>query len=129
MKGKFISRFMDNPNRNAIILLVLAVILLVSSIFLKGPEAASMKRLLWFGGLISLFFALLNTWGDMRRIYYVMLMVISVLLFVLLLFVGIDILIKMQLPGHGAEDMAWFLGSFCIIGFLAGVFGLLLYQK
>jgi len=81
---------------------------------------------LFFIGLILLFIALLDPWEQRSRYYYAILIGISGLLFLLLLIVGTDILVKMNLPGHWAEDIAVSIGFICAAGFFAGIIGFLL---
>jgi len=114
-------------------IIIIAVLLVVISLFFGGAGGLVLAELLFYIGLIMLFFALLNPWGSWTRKYYAILIGISVLLFFLLIKAGIGALVKIQskfqIPGHWAEDMAWSLGFVFIAGFLAGLIGFFIFIR
>ena len=64
--------------------------------------------------------------------YYAVMSVFLVILFILLLWLGTDILVKMEaagkLPVHGAEAVAMLSGFIFIAGFIAGIIGILRFK-
>ena len=126
MKGRLISLLTDYGLRRTTILLVVAFILIIISLFGGGVGGKTMVELLFYIGLALLFYALLHPWDEMSHTYYVILMAVSLILFVLLFIVGIDILVKIFNHGHSAEDVAWSFGFICIAGFFAGLIGLVI---
>ena len=117
-----------NKNWLSILLFVIAVLIITKMLLHVGVRALPATKLLYFAGFIALFFALLNTWGNRSRKYYVILMGVSVLLFFLLFVFGIvdlvDIQSKYQIQGHWAEDMAWSIGGILFAEFMAGLVGI-----
>jgi len=128
MPDKFITAMKVNQNWLTISLFVIAVIIIIITLFHGGVGALSPIKLFFLTGLIALFFAFLNTWGNRSRKYYTILMGISVLLFFLFFKFGIGALVNIQsqyqIQGHWAEDMAWSAGFILIAVFMAGLIGI-----
>ncbi|MEI6695301.1 MAG: hypothetical protein WCO13_04450 [Bacteroidota bacterium] len=125
MTNKFITAMRANKNWLTISFFLIAFIIKTISFFHGGVGA--MNPTLFFIGLIILFFALLNTWGNRGRKYYLILMGVSVLLFFFFFKFGMDPLVKTlsqyQFQGHWVEDMAWSIGFILFDGFMAGLIG------
>jgi hypothetical protein len=124
---KFNSAIKDNWL--IICLYVIALLIIIITLFDGGVGGKTQTMLLFFIGLIVLFIAFLNPWGEMNPKYYAILIGISVLLAILPKFMPekydlVKIQAKMQLPGHWAEDMAWSIGFILVAGFMAGIIGL-----
>ncbi len=83
--------------------------------------------LILFIEIVLIIYVGLYPWGKVR--YYVILGVIFLLLLTFELLVGIDILVKMQLKGHLAEDIAMFLGFVCIAGIFASILGVFVFAR
>jgi hypothetical protein len=126
MKKQFLSRFDAHVIRKAMILLAIAVLLITISLLVGVSDNIPMI-IVQFTGIVLFFYALLSPWGKVK--YYAFLSVIFVVIFIFLLFAGIDILVKMESAGklwvHGAEDIAMPFGFVCVAGFLAGMIGVI----
>ncbi len=79
-----------------------------------------------FGGFVLLFYALLHPWSKAR--YYALIFPIFLGL-LLLCIINPSFFLNMvnveKLPGHGAEDLAWFIGGIFFAGLVAGIFGVI----
>ena len=108
------------------ILLAIAVSLITISLLVGVSDNIPMILIL-FIGIVLFFYAVLSPWGKVS--YYAFLSVIFIVLFIFLLYVGGDILVKMESAGklwvHGAEDIAMPFGFVCIAGFFAGMIGVI----
>jgi hypothetical protein len=129
MANKFIAVMKTNKNWLMVSLYIIAIALFTITFFLNfsGGHYRSSQPI-YFSGLIILFIAMLNTWANRKRKYYIILMAISILLFVLIFMIGVGDLVqiqsKYQIPGHWAEDMAWSIGGIVFAGFMAGLVGI-----
>lgn len=118
-----------NKNWLTISLYIIAVILFIITFFHSlANKHTGMSGNIYFIGLIILFIAMLNTWGNRSRKYYVILMGISVLLFFLFIYFAVGVLVNIQsqyqIQGRWAEDMAWSIGGVFFAGFVAGIVGI-----
>lgn len=127
MKTRFFTRPDPARKRKAKILLLIAVAVIAISITgLILVKHAQVFVFTNFGGLVLFFYALLHPWSKAR--YYAL----SSLVFLGLLILCIvnpsfflDMLPVGDLPGHGAEDLAWFIGGIFFAGLIAGIFGVI----
>jgi len=82
---------------------------------------------MYFTGFILFFYALLHSW--LKASYYAINIAIFVVLLILFLNTGVNFLVKMgnagKLPDHGAEDLAWAIGSIPVAGIIAGIIGII----
>jgi len=118
-----------NKNWLTISLFVIAVLIITITLFHGGVGSLPPTNLLFFAGLITLFFALLNTWGFRTWRYYTIILAVLVFLTSLPFFLPkewdlVKIQARMQIPGHWAEDMTWSFGFILFAGYLAGLIGL-----
>ena len=128
MKTKFFSRPDAGRLRKAMIMVLIAIagiaVAIPGMILSKGN---TLFALLYFAGVVLFCYALLHPWFKAR--YYAISIVIYLLLLVLFIYKGIDILVKMgntgKLRGHGAEDLAWSIGSIFVAGIIAGIIGII----
>ena len=109
------------------IYLIIAVLIIIISLFIGLDKSVFM---FWIGSGIFLF-AALHPWE--RSLFYLILVVISVILLILLFKVGIGILVKIeskyQIPGRWAETMGWTIGGSCLAGIFAGIIGAFRFRK
>lgn len=129
MTNRFVKAMSANKNWLTISLYLIAVVLFVITFFLKvANNHNGISGNIYFIGLIILFIAMLNTWGNRSRKYYVILMGISVLLFFLFVYFAVGALVNIQsqyqIQGRWAEDMAWSIGGVFFAGFVAGIVGI-----
>ena len=131
MRNKFLKRFDSDNLRKTFIYLVIAVLLIIASLFPGFVKGNSCGTILFLIGCIMFFYAALHPWE--KAIYYFILLVISVILLILLFKVGIGILVKieskLQIPNRWAESMAWTIGGVCFAGIIAGIIGALRFRK
>jgi len=127
MMNDFFSRFESESVRKTLVYLGVAIFLIVIPLFIGFLKGNSLAVVTFFIGEIILLYAALRIWKN--PIYYLVLAAISVILFLLLCFVLLDILVKMYQQGHEAEDIAWFIGGTCVAGFIAGIIGAIRFRK
>ena len=111
----------------AVVRLVLALVMIAVSIpGMVLSRGNGIFAFLYFGGLILFFYALLYFW--LRVKYYVVSILIHTALFFLFVYKGIGALVLMEKEGslhiHGAEDIAWAIGSIFIAGIIGGIIGI-----
>ena len=82
---------------------------------------------MFFFGFFLLFYIILRPWG--KPVYYVVMTIISVVLFAILFMGGFNILVKLTPPGKSDEDLIWSVGFAFIAGITAGLTGILTYSK
>jgi hypothetical protein len=121
MKSKFLSQFDSDILRKTLIYLTIAILLIVASFFIGFNKKDSIAPFPFFFGEILFFYAVLRLWE--KTAYYLMEVAISIIIFLLFCFVGIDFLVKTFTQGHNAEDFAWLFGSIWVAGFIAGIIG------
>ena len=127
MKNKLLSRFDSENLTKTMVYLVIAILLIAIPFFTGFVKGNSLARIILFIGEIIFFYSALRYWEN--PIYYLVLVVISIILFLLLCFVGVNILVKMYSHGHEAEDIAWTIGGGCVAGFIAGISGVFRFRK
>ena len=121
MKNNFLSRFESENLKKTMIYLVIAILLIVLPFFIGFLNDNSFALIMFFIGEIAFFYSALRLWEN--SMYYLVLVVISIIVFLLLSFVGLDILVKLYNHGHEAEGIAWLIGGTCAAGFIAGIIG------
>ena len=128
MKHQFLSRFESDNLKKTLTYLIIAVLLITASLLIGlAKKDNSFAVILLFIGCVVFFYAALHPWE--KVIYYLILVGISIVLIILLFKVGVGLLVKMNLPGHGAEDIAWLIGGICVAAFIAGIIGALRFRK
>lgn len=126
MMNKFLSRFDADNLGKTVIYVVIAILLIIASLFIRLTNVKSLTGIIFFIGFVMFFYSSLRLWEKPK--YYLVLAVISLILILLLLFVGIPILMKMHLH-RKVEDIAAPIGGVCISGFIAGIIGALRFRK
>ena len=130
MKNHFLSRFDTNQIKKTIILFVLAALFIAISLLVGTTDNLPMIAML-FIGIVLFFYAVLYLWR--KSSHYAILCVIFLILFILLLLVGIDTLVKMENAGklriHMAEGIAMSVGFICVAGVIAGIIGIFSFMK
>lgn len=121
MKIKFLARFDDDVVRKTFTYLSIAILLILISFFIGFNKNNSIAPFLFLFAEILFFYSVLRLWE--KTAYYLAEVAISIILFLLFCFVGIDFLVKAYPQGHNAEDMAWLFGSIWVAGFIAGIIG------
>jgi hypothetical protein len=102
---------------------ILAIILSFPFGLLKG----STMGVLFLGlGLSLFFFALMYPWGKAK--YYFVQFAVLFLLFALLWIFRARVLSLFELRGHWEEDIAWSVGSVCLIGFIITIIGIYIFS-
>lgn len=124
--NKFLSRFDADNLGKTVIYVVIAILLIIASLFIRLTNVKSLTGIIFFIGFVMFFYSSLRLWEKPK--YYLVLAVISLILILLLLFVGIPILMKMHLH-RKVEDIAAPIGGVCISGFIAGIIGALRFRK
>ncbi len=126
MKTSFFSRPDSGRLRMALILILVAMgfiaIAIPGMIFSKGN---TLFVLMNFGGFTLFFYALLHPWQ--RAWYYAISMLIFLVLLILIIknpSLFLDMVNAGNLPGHGAEDLAWTIGGIFFAGVVAGIIGI-----
>jgi hypothetical protein len=114
--------WLDSDNLGKTTIYLFLAIFFISISLVTGP----VNIFLFTVGSTFLLYAFLRPWGKVS--YFFVLFVVSIILLLLLVFVGINILIKMH-NGKMAEDIGCTIGGFCIGGFIAGIIGMLRYRK
>ncbi len=125
MADHLFTRFDASQVRSTIILLASAVAAMAISLLVGISDNIPMILLL-LAGIILFFYSVLNPWE--KTGYYAILSVMCGALFLFLIFAGIGILVRMQLPGHMAEDIAMPFGMVCLAGLISGVIGMLRFR-
>ena len=127
MKNHFLSRFDAENLWETMIYLIIAGLIIIISLLIGLDKSVFM---FWIGSGIF-FFAALHPWE--RSLYYLILVVISLILLILLFKVGIGILVKIeskyQIPGRWAENMGWNIGGSFLAGIIAGIIGAFRFKK
>jgi hypothetical protein len=126
MKSHFLSRF-DSENLIKTIIYLIFSIVLIGVSLLAGLTDNIITLSILFIGMISFFFNVLRLWGKVS--YYAIMGGIFLVLFMFLLLKGINLLVQMQLKGHLAEDIAWFVGFVCVSGIIAGIIGMICFKN
>jgi hypothetical protein len=119
MKGKLLSRFDSENLRKAMIYLAISILMIIASLFIGLAKDSSFAAILFFTGCALFFYGALRPWG--RPVYYLVLDVVSVVVFLILVFTGIDYLVKYYNHGHEAEDVSMTLAGVCIAAFFARI--------
>jgi hypothetical protein len=127
MENKFLSWFDSDNLRKTMLYLAIAILLIIASLFCGFTKGNSFAVILFFIGCVLFFYGALHPWG--KPFYYLVLVVISIIIFLLLCFVGVDLLVKMYNHGKEAEDIAWLIGGVCIAAFIAGIIGAFRFRK
>ena len=122
MKHHILSWFDVYRSRNIIILLFIAFALIAISLLVGVTDNIPMILVL-FTGIVIIFYTLLSPWKKTE--YYAVMCGISGLLIIFLFLAGINILVKMQLPGGMAEGIAMGSGFVFAAGIVAGIIGAL----
>jgi hypothetical protein len=122
MSSNFISR-----NRKTLLFSVIALIPVAVSLLVKGKIAETLMPFMFFFGFSLLFYTILRPWGKPE--YYVVMIIISVVLFAILFMGGFNILVKLTPPGKSDEDLIWSVGFAFIAGITAGLTDILTYSK
>ena len=129
MKSHFLSKFEPYILWETLKLFVIGVACITVALIVGLTDNIPMI-LLELAGIVVILYAVLYPWGKVR--YYAMMTVLSAILFLLLIFFGIDILVKMeaagQLPDHGAEAVGMISGFVFFAGFIAGIIGMLRFK-
>ena len=129
MKNHFLSHFDSHILWETVKLFVIAVSCITISLVVGTTDNIPMILLL-FIGIVLIFYALLYPWGKVE--YYAVMSVLLVILFIFLLWLGTDILVKMEAAGishvHGAEAVAMLSGFVFFAGFIAGIIGILRFK-
>jgi hypothetical protein len=126
MKHHILSWFDIYRSRNIIILLLIAFAFIAISLLVGITDNIPMILVL-FTGIVIIFYTLLSPWKKTE--YYAVLGGISGLLIIFLFLAGINILVKMQLPGGMAEGIAMGSGFVFAAGIVAGIIGALRFIK
>lgn len=127
MKTRFFSRPDAGRLRKAGILFLIAIVVIAGSIagrFLSGEN--SLFAITYLAGFILFFYSLLHPW--FKAGYYATCILVFVVLLILII-KDPGVFLKMvnagNLPGHGAEDLAWAIGGVFFAGIIAGIIGLI----
>lgn len=124
LKNQLFSRFDADRLRKSVNLLAIAVVLIIIALMVGLTDNLITITMLTTG-LVMFFYAVLYPWGKAK--YYAIMGIIFLVLFLLELFAGIDILVRManegRLSGHRAEDVAMPVGMVLVTGVLAGLIG------
>jgi hypothetical protein len=126
VKNHFLSRFDVYTLRKTIIYLLIAVSLIVISLVV-GLTDNFLTITMLFGGIVLFLYAVLYLWG--KASYYAIMGGIFLILLIFEFFVGISILVKMQLKGDLAEGIAMSVAFIFIAGIFAGIIGMLRFRK
>lgn len=122
MRSKFLSRFaIFRFRRTTILLLLIGIVFIISLFIMDGPTLNGLIRFIEFA---LLFYTLLHPWEKKSRYYYGILLGISLILFLLLVFLMPHIPVKVW--SKVSEDIPWNIGFICVTGFFAGLIGLIL---
>lgn len=125
MKNKFLSRFDPDNLRKAVIYFVIAVSLIIISLFLGIEKDAGLGIFMFLFGIAFFFYALLRPWGNAK--YYGIMCIIIIL--ITLLIVGIGILTKWQLFNNLGKDFGESMGFIVPIGVIVGIIGIFRFRK
>jgi len=129
MKNHFLSHFDSYILVETLKLIVIAVSCITISLVVGTTDNLPMILLL-FIGIVLIFYAVLYPWGKVK--YYAVMSVLLAILFILLLWLGTGVLVKMeaagQLPVHGAEGVAMLSGFVFIAGIITGIIGMLRFK-
>ena len=112
----------DRDNLGKTIIYLFLATLFISISLITGPG----NNILFPVGPTFLFYGILRPWGKAN--YFLWLSIVSFVLLLLLLFIGVNILMKMQ-NGKMAEAICFTAGGFFIGGFVSGIIGMLRYRK
>jgi hypothetical protein len=123
MKNKFLSRFDADNLRKAVIYFVIAVSLIIISLFLGIEKDMGLGIFMFLFGIAFFFYALLRPWGNAK--YYGIMCIIIIL--ITLLSVGIGILTKWQL--NLGKDFGEYMGFIVPIGIIVGIIGIFRFRK
>jgi hypothetical protein len=126
MKNHFLSRFDAHNLRRTIIYYVIALSFIIISLVLD-IDKNTVAPFVLFAGFVFFFYAVLHLWES--AIYYGIMCIIFIILIILFWLVGMDILVKMQLPGKKAEEIVWIIMLVCIAGVIAGIIGMARWRK
>jgi hypothetical protein len=122
MNNNFVSR-----NLKTILLLLIAVIAIVVSLTVRGMIAETLMPFTFFFGFLIIFYTMLRPWG--KPVYYIVMTIISVVLFALLFMGGFSFLAKLNLTSKSDDDLIWSVGFAFAAGIIAGLAGILTYSK
>jgi hypothetical protein len=122
MKNNFVSR-----NWKTLLFLITAVILIAFPLAVKGMVAEALMPFMFFAGFLILFYTILRPWG--KPVYYIVLTIISVVLFAILFMGGFGFLGGLNITDKSDEDLLWSVGLAFVAGIIAGLAGILKYSK
>ena len=122
----FLSRFEVGSLRKALLYFVISVLLVVISIVGEG-KGRDWLIIIFSFGFFLFFYSVLRPWENAK--YYGIMSVVFILLVALIWFVGIDILVKMNILRQLTEDIAWFQVFVCLAGVFAGIIGMARWRK
>jgi hypothetical protein len=122
MKNSYVSR-----NWKTLLILLIAVILIAVPLAVKGMIAETLMPFMFFFGFLLLFYIVSRPWR--KPLYYIVMTIISAVLFAILFLGGFSILGKLNLPGKSADDLIFSIGFAFFAGIIAGFAGILTYSK
>jgi hypothetical protein len=125
MKNHFLSRFDRDNLRKAVIYFVIAVSLIIISLFLGIEKDTGLGIFMFLFGIAFFFYALLRPWGNAK--YYGIMCII--IIFITLLIVGIGILTKIQLNNNLGKEIGEYMGFIVPIGVIVGIIGIFRFRK
>ena len=123
MKNHFLSRFDPDNLRKAVIYFVIAVSLIIISLFLGIEEDAGLGIFMFLFGIAFFFYALLRPWGNAK--YYGIMCII--LIVITLLGFGIGMLTKWKL--NLGKDFVEYIELIIPIGVLVGIIGIFRFRE
>jgi|WetSurSiteA1Bulk_404760.scaffolds.fasta_scaffold05246_2 hypothetical protein len=122
MKNSYVSR-----NWKTLLILLIAVILIAVPLSVKGMITETLMPFMFFFGFLFLFYMVLRPWR--KPLYYIVMAIISIVLFAILFLGGFSILEKLNLFGKSSEDLRVSIGYAFFAGIIAGFAGVLTYSK
>jgi hypothetical protein len=114
-------------NWKTLLILIIAIILIAVPLAVKGMIVETLMPFMFFFGFLFLFYTVLRPWR--KPLYYIVMTIISTVLFVILFMGGFSFFGKLNLSGRSAEDLMFSIGFAFFAGIIAGFAGILTYSK